>query len=104
MQTKTGGTVYSEFAHLFSLLWDGSGYWSGLDNASAGGYAWLFNFASGYQDSDSKFGGYYAMAVHSGDVGGSGKIPEPETFALMLAALACTGVIRRRRALGASAS
>jgi PEP-CTERM motif len=44
---------------------------------------------------------FSAIAVHPGDVAAA--IPEPETYALMLAGLTALAVVQRRRAVGASA-
>jgi len=90
-------TVYSEMASLFYdtlgnlAYYDTSGtgpqtdwglsntgpfdalqssfYWSGLEYAPNTGLAWDFFFSYGTQDYFSKTISYYALAVHSGDVG-----------------------------------
>lgn len=61
-------------------------------------FAWRFSFAAGRQDDLSKQALLYAWAVHDGDVMAA-PVPEPQTYALMLAGLmALVPMIRRRRA------
>ncbi len=43
---------------------------------------------------------YLVWAVHPGDVGSVGVVPEPEAYALWLAGLGCVGLAARRRRLG----
>jgi hypothetical protein len=139
VQTVSGGTVYSELAHMYyanlGLLarvapetrWgifengtyngvnaDSYGqndvgliinlqafaYWSSTERAvdplnptSIG--AWNFGTADGFQDTAYKSEGLYAWAVRDGDV--AAPVPEPETFALMLAGLGLLGFMARRR-------
>jgi hypothetical protein len=47
------------------------------------------------QDRYVTYGSYYAMAVRSGDV--MAAVPEPETYAMLLAGLGLIGVVSRRR-------
>lgn len=75
-------------------------YWSGTERAldpanttSIG--AWNFGMADGFQDTNYKYQDYYAWAVRDGDV--AAPIPEPETYAMMLAGLGLLGVVARRR-------
>ena len=71
-------------------------YWSGTDFAQDPSAAWYFLMSgAGYQYAFYKEQGstLYAMAVHPGDVGA---VPEPETYALMLAGLAALAVAPRR--------
>ena len=99
--TELGGTAGFGFvptlnanAALFSNL-QSARYWSGTDYAPDPSYALPFDASSGYQNGgDLKTFGYYALAVHSGDVAA---IPEPETYAMMLAGLGLIGLMRRRR-------
>jgi hypothetical protein len=73
-------------------------FWSGL--AYDSDTAWRFDAESGRQGFYSKVEQFeekpYAMAVLDGDVLIS-PIPEPETYALMLAGLAVVGAAARRR-------
>jgi hypothetical protein len=79
------------------------GHWSGLEYAPFTTAAWFFNTYSGLQLYEGKaiglFGeasNLYAMAVRPGDVLVPA-VPEPETYALMLAGLAVVGAAARRR-------
>lgn len=69
-------------------------YWSGAEYAPNLSAAWLFNTTDGRQDTNLKSNAFWATAVRSGDVAAS--VPEPQTLALMLAALGAGAVARRR--------
>jgi hypothetical protein len=126
--TKSGSTVYSEFAHLhYNTLGNkapyvpGSGvfqpgwglsntgnfqnlrsdeFWLDTESAKSSGSAWFFNTNYGFQFYRAKEYGLYAVAVRPGDV--TAAIPEPGTYALMLAGLIALVVVRRRRARAVS--
>ena len=70
-------------------------YWSGLEYASDTGDAWYFSTKNGLQNHFPKDSFFYALAVHPSGV--AAPIPEPETYALMLAGLAVVGAAARRR-------
>jgi hypothetical protein len=70
-------------------------YWSGLEYAPDTDQAWGFDTGGGGQFFNAKYDGRYALAVRYGDV--LAPIPEPETYALMLAGLAVVGAAARRR-------
>jgi hypothetical protein len=124
VQTKNGSTVYSEMAHLFYVTLGntadvntlgiepqaGSGltntgnfqnlqsghYWFGLELAPFTGNAWVFDTSVGSQASGGKFNALFGLAVRPGDVAA---VPEPESWALMLAgALMVAGSSRSRKA------
>jgi hypothetical protein len=70
--------------------------WSGLACGNTPGTGWLFGIGSdGLQSCGGSSQPFSAMAVHPGDVGVP--VPEPETYALMLAGLAALAVVRRQR-------
>jgi hypothetical protein len=68
--------------------------WSGAVNT---GEAWRYSFHAGRQDNLTKDAGLFAWAVHDGDVGVVAAVPEPETYALMLAGLGMVIMLGRRR-------
>ena len=71
-------------------------YWSGTSfSPHYSSEAWFFNAALGEQYEHYKNFGFYAWAVRDGDV--AAPIPEPETYAMMLAGLGVMGGIARRR-------
>ena len=70
-------------------------YWSGTTYATDPGQAYHLNIDGGDQDVAGKGNALYAMAVRPGDVVAA--VPEPETYAMMLAGLTALGVIGRRR-------
>lgn len=122
VQTLSGGTVYSEIAHLFHETLgnksevDGSGaaqagsgltntgdflnmqnaiYWTGLTYVSPEtDRAWYFDVSRGFQNYAGKDNEFYAMAVRVGDI--TAAVPEPQTPALILLALTAVAVLRRR--------
>jgi hypothetical protein len=132
VQTKFGSIVYSELAHLYYTTlgnkaycapgivtcnsaqpgWgltntgnfqnmQSDDYWSGTEYAPDTSSAWTFIALYGFQGYVSKDDALYAVAVRPGDV--TAAIPEPETYALMLAGLTALVVMQRRRAVGAPA-
>lgn len=69
--------------------------WTGVANTSE---AWRYSFYAGRQDNLADTALLYAWAVHDGDVGQiAAPVPEPETYALMLAGLAMMVPLARRR-------
>jgi hypothetical protein len=71
-------------------------YWSGLEYAPDTGDAWDFLIGYGNAYPNYKGNSLYALAVRPGDVLVPA-VPEPETYALMLAGLAVVGAAARRR-------
>lgn len=72
-----------------------SAYWSGTEDVSNPIFAWYFNTALGNQAKNGKLtNSYFALAVRDGDVPA---IPEPQTYALLLAGLSALAVVARRR-------
>jgi hypothetical protein len=67
-------------------------YWSGTEAGQDN--AWLFHTLHGYQNAPVKWTDAYAWAVRTGDV--APPIPEPETYALVLAGLLLVGMAARR--------
>ena len=80
--------------NLFTNIQSGSvgAYWSG--NSVDADRAVAFAFQNGAEGAFNKAAGHYAWAVHSGDVG---LVPEPETYAMILAGLGLVGFMARRQ-------
>jgi hypothetical protein len=92
-QPGYGLTHTGDFQNLQSFE-----YWSGLESAPYSINAWFFNTRVGYQHNFlEKTSSLYALAVRPGDVLVS-PVPEPETYALMLAGLAVVGAAAKRKA------
>jgi hypothetical protein len=125
VQTKDAstGTVYSEMARLYYVTlgnkayfaprtgaanqagWGlrNSGpfsnvqsyfYWFGVESVRGADFAQYFYTGNGLQSYDFKVNEYSAWAVRPGDVAA---VPEPQTYALVLAGLAAAVVARKRR-------
>lgn len=89
-QAVYGLTNTGPFTNLKSYV-----YWSGLEYAPGTVLAWLFYTLDGAQLPQYLTDVNFAWAVRPGDV--AVPIPEPETYALMLAGLALVGVAARLR-------
>ena len=68
--------------------------WSATGYAQNSPDAWVFSMLSGSQDAFNKTETRYAWAVRDGDVAA---VPEPETYAMLLAGLGLVGAAARRR-------
>ena len=66
-------------------------YWSTSDIGRM-----YFSFSTGYQNIDNQGFYFYALAVSDGDIG-IAAIPEPSTYAMMLAGLGLVGFMAQRR-------
>ena len=87
-------------------------YWSGTTITNTPGGAYIFEFGSGFTSGDwyntalsPIFGfqtfpvnSYMALAVHDGNINVAA-VPEPETYAMMVAGLGLIGAIARRRSV-----
>ena len=69
-------------------------YWTGTEYAPNPDFAWDFHFDDGLQDTEYKFIDYYALAVHSGDVGAP--VPIPGAIFLFAPGLAGIAALKRR--------
>jgi hypothetical protein len=78
-------------------------YWSGTEEYAPplNFNAWGFSTDWGAQGTGGKANALYAWAVRSGDVAAA-SVPEPGTFALMMAGLVGLGIARRKQATNAS--
>lgn len=75
-------------------------YWSDTPHSSGANQAWIFDTHWGYQGVYDENTPMFSMAVHYGDVGSAvTPVPEPETYAMLLAGLGLIGAIGRRRRL-----
>jgi hypothetical protein len=92
-QSGWGLTNTGSFQNMQSYV-----YWLGTGYAPNFGSAWFFGTNGGFQNTGGEPQQLYAMAVHSGDVASLvTPVPEPETYAMLLAGLGLIGVIGRRR-------
>lgn len=71
-------------------------YWSGTEYAPNPELAWYFNAGDGLQNRHFQLEPLYAVAVRPGDVAVS-SVPEPQTYAMMLAGLGALMMAVRRR-------
>jgi hypothetical protein len=73
-------------------------YWTGTPHAvSPANAAWVFDSTDGSQGPMDQSSEFYAWAVHPGDVAAANPVPEPETYAMLLAGLGLLGVAARRK-------
>lgn len=98
-QSGPGLANTGPFVHMDPL----GHYWTGTGVATpeAPASAWSFWVYDGYQSHAPRVNEWYAWAVHSGDVATT--VPEPGTWASMLAGLAVIALLRgrmRRRIVG----
>jgi hypothetical protein len=70
-------------------------YWSGTEYAPDTNLAWFFFLGNGDQSPDLKNQSFYAVALRAGDVAA---VPEPQTWAMLMAGLGAVGLIARRAA------
>jgi hypothetical protein len=86
----THNTAFSMFDNVHAAF-----YWSETEYPNQANQAWNFNMDNGYQYADYKFDPFrYSWAVRDGDVAA---IPEPETYAMLLAGLGLVGIAYQRR-------
>lgn len=89
VQAGYGLTNAGSFQNLQS-----ADYWVGTEYAPDTNYAWGFYTHNGGQGATGNGYSLYAMAVHPGDVAA---VPEPETYAMLVAGLGLIGAVARRR-------
>lgn len=86
-------TSWFNHLHNFSYWYGGSGYPFSSTTAP------YFGFNDGGQSEGAGlYNTFYALAVHDGDIGNSGSVPEPSTILLILTSFSgLLGASRRRR-------
>ncbi|MBI5659432.1 MAG: DUF1566 domain-containing protein [Nitrosomonadales bacterium] len=72
-------------------------YWSGTEYAANHDNAWSFGTNGGYQYSSNKDSYRLAWAVRPGNSAAVSAVPEPETYAMLLAGLGLLGFTARRK-------
>jgi PEP-CTERM motif len=90
-QSDSGLTNPGQFSNLYSTRYAAQTYPQGF------GFAWFFNTYDGSQDAYTMNASSLAWVVHRGDVGVAMPVPEPQTYALILAGLAVVLVARNRK-------
>ena len=88
-QAYYGLTNTGPFTHFQS-----NGYWSGTEYAPYPGLAWVFSTGHGLQGDTIKNVDLFALAVRPGQIAA---VPEPETFAMLMAGLGLMGFVARRK-------
>lgn len=97
-QAGWGLTNTGSFLNLQSAY-----YWLGTQYVISPSNAWMFSTSNGGQTDNGNTNQFFAMAVHSGDVGSAvTPVPEPETYAMLLAGLGLVGAVARRRNSGSA--
>jgi len=93
--TTSCWTHLGPFTNL-GTLWgeDYPAYWTATASGRNPNTVWAFDGFGGYQTDTNATNGVFAWAVRDGDVAA---VPEPETYALMLAGLGLVGFAARRR-------
>lgn len=98
---ELGGSVglslassHNIYYNLFSNI-QNSYYWTGDVNPNNSDQASAYSFSGGNQNIFSKTDGIFAMAVRPGDI--ASIVPEPESYAMLMAGLGLIGLIARRR-------
>lgn len=88
-------TTHNTNLDLFQNV-QSKGYWSGTEYApNPLGASWSFYTNYGGQGASGKHNGLFAWAVRPGQVVSA--VPEPETYAMLLAGLGLMGFLARRR-------
>ena len=89
------GSSFAGISGQFAGVQSADTYWSSTEYAPLPSNAWGFSPALGLQNATSKGSLLDTVAVRPGDVAAA--VPEPQTYAMLLAGLTALAMVTRRR-------
>ena len=92
------GSSFAGISGQFASVQSSDTYWSSTEYAPLPSNAWGFSPALGLQNATGKSFLLDAVAVRPGDVAAA--VPEPQTYAMLLAGLTALAMVTRRRSAG----